>query len=66
MSSVQLSPESSLNNLLLSSLSGYVLAVIMMAIIIILGVGITLGYFYKRWVHTHMHAWERPQSGTEN
>uniref|UniRef100_A0A3Q0RXW7 Phosphoinositide-3-kinase interacting protein 1 n=1 Tax=Amphilophus citrinellus TaxID=61819 RepID=A0A3Q0RXW7_AMPCI len=28
--------------------TGYVLAVIMMAIIIILGVGITLGYFYKR------------------
>ncbi|XP_053509669.1 phosphoinositide-3-kinase-interacting protein 1 [Ictalurus furcatus] len=28
--------------------TGYVLAIIMMAIIIILGVGITLGYFYKR------------------
>ncbi|KAI5613057.1 phosphoinositide-3-kinase-interacting protein 1 precursor [Silurus asotus] len=27
---------------------GYVLAIIMMSIIIILGVGITLGYFYKR------------------
>ncbi|MCJ8747000.1 hypothetical protein PDJAM_G00148400 [Pangasius djambal] len=27
---------------------GYVLAIIMMAIIILLGVGITLGYFYKR------------------
>ncbi|KAG7318261.1 hypothetical protein KOW79_018016 [Hemibagrus wyckioides] len=27
---------------------GYVLAIIMMAIIIILGVGITVGYFYKR------------------
>uniref|UniRef100_A0A3P9H643 Thyroid adenoma-associated protein homolog n=1 Tax=Oryzias latipes TaxID=8090 RepID=A0A3P9H643_ORYLA len=28
--------------------TGYVLAILMMAIIIILGVGITLGYFYKR------------------
>ncbi|KAK3514875.1 hypothetical protein QTP70_033809, partial [Hemibagrus guttatus] len=28
---------------------GYVLAIIMMAIIIILGVGITVGYFYKRY-----------------
>lgn len=52
-SSVQLSPAPSVNNLLLCSLSGYVLAIIMMAIIIILGVGITLGYFYKRLVHTH-------------
>lgn len=30
--------------------SGYVLGILMMAIIIVLGVGITLGYFYKRSV----------------
>lgn len=28
--------------------SGYVIGILMMAIIIVLGVGITLGYFYKR------------------
>uniref|UniRef100_A0A4W4HBS3 Kringle domain-containing protein n=1 Tax=Electrophorus electricus TaxID=8005 RepID=A0A4W4HBS3_ELEEL len=33
---------------LLCTLTGYVLAVLMMAIIILLGVGITVGYFYKR------------------
>uniref|UniRef100_A0A3P9A0G4 Kringle domain-containing protein n=1 Tax=Esox lucius TaxID=8010 RepID=A0A3P9A0G4_ESOLU len=30
------------------SLSGYVVGILMMAIIILLGVGITVGYFYKR------------------
>lgn len=29
---------------------GYILAILMMAVIIVLGVGITLGYFYKRLV----------------
>lgn len=33
-----------------SCFSGYVIGILMMAIIIILGVGITLGYFYKRSV----------------
>lgn len=33
-----------------ASLAGYVLAVFMMAIIILLGGGITMGYFYKRSV----------------
>jgi len=32
------------------ALAGYVLAVFMMAIIILLGGGITMGYFYKRSV----------------
>lgn len=31
-----------------SGWSGYVIGILMMAIIIVLGVGITLGYFYKR------------------
>lgn len=31
--------------------SGYVIGILMMAIIIILGVGITFGYFYKRSVY---------------
>lgn len=34
------------------SFSGYVLGILMMAIIIVLGVGITFGYFYKRSVIT--------------
>ena len=31
-----------------SLMVGYVIGILMMAIIIILGVGITFGYFYKR------------------
>lgn len=36
------------------SLSGYVVGILMMAIIILLGVGITFGYFYKRSVSATM------------
>lgn len=47
------------------SLKGYVLGILMMAIIIILGAGITFGYFYKRYcstlcqiyVKTHILSW---------
>lgn len=41
-----------LMSILCFSLKGYVLGIIMMAIIIILGVGITIGYFYKRYCST--------------
>lgn len=35
------------------SFSGYVLGILMMAVIIVLGAGITIGYFYKRSVSTN-------------
>lgn len=34
---------------------GYALGIIMMVVIIVLGAGITFGYFYKRSVHEQAH-----------
>lgn len=49
---VSLTVSSSFHTVLTSNLSlwflGYVLGILMMAIIIVLGAGITFGYFYKR------------------